>query len=109
MNKQLKNYKLSCVGLDDDNQTARMVFFVYGVEGVENARRIVRKDNARRRMMRQHNVDWKMVDLHAVRCNSKGEVADSDLEQELSIMSIESAQIESLLRQKHIREWVKNE
>jgi len=106
MAKQLKNYKLSCVGLDDEGLPSRLVFFVYAVEGVENARRIVRKDNVRRRMMRRQNVDWKTAELRAVRCNQKGEVADSDTPQELEIMMAEHKEIEDLTRIRKARNWL---
>ena len=108
MTDKKNNHKLSCVGLDDDEQPARMIFFVYGVESVEDARNEVRKDNIRRKMMRQNNVDWKSVELHALRCNAKGEVAESDLEQELGIMAIEADQLEALFRQNRMRPWMED-
>ena len=109
MSKTLRNYKLSCVGLDSDGQPARLVFFVYGVEGVENARRIVRKDKIRRRLMRQQNIDWDSVELRAVRCNGQGEVADSDTPQELDVMMAENKDIDDLLRIHKMRSWLTGE
>ena len=106
MAKQLKNFKLSCVGLDDEGLTSRLVFFVYAVEGVENARNIVRNDNPRRRLMRKQNVDWRTAELRAVRCNSKGEVADSDTPKELEIMMVEHQETEDLLRIRNVRHWL---
>jgi len=106
MAKQLKNYKLSCVGLDDEGNSCRLVFFIYAVEGVDNARRIVRKDLTRRRMMRKQNIDWQTAELRAVRCNSKGEVADSDISQELDIMMVENKELEDLLRISQTRNWL---
>ena len=106
--KKLHNYKFSCVGLDDEEHPSRMIFFVYDAEEIEDARNEVRKDNIRRRMMRQNNVDWKTVELHGVRCNQSGEVAESDLEQELVIMSVEADQLETLRKQRKIRPWMED-
>ena len=106
MAKQLKNYKLSCVGLDDDGLQSRLVFFVYAVEGVENARNIVREDHVRRRLMRKQNVNWRTAELRTVCCNRKGEVADSDIPQELEIMMAENQEIEDLIRIKNARHWL---
>ena len=106
MAKQLKNYKLSCVGLDDEGLQSRLVFFIYAVEGVENARNIVRDDKVRRRLMRKQNTDWRTAELLAVRCNRKGEVADSDIPQELEIMMVENQEIEDLIRSRNVRHWL---
>ena len=106
MAKQLKNYKLSSVGLDNDGFSRRLVFFVYAVEVVENARNIVRDDKVRRRMMRRQNVDWKTAELRAVRCNRRGEVTDSDIPQELEIMMVENQEIKDLIRIQRARHWL---
>jgi len=109
MTKRLKNYKLSCVGLDSDGNPSRLTFFVYAVEGVENARRIIRKDKFRRRLMRILDIDYNTVELRAVRCNSKGEVADSDIPQELEIMMVENQEISDLIRINNTRNYLVGE
>ena len=106
MTKQLKNYKLSCVGLDDDGQPSRMVFFVYSVETVEDAIDEARQDHYRRKVMGRQNLDWKSAELRAVRCNQKGEVDDSDIPQELEIMMLENAEIENLRAVQKARSWL---
>lgn len=106
MAKQLKNYKLSCVGLDDEGLQSRLVFFIYAVEGIENARNIVRDDKVRRRLMRKQNTDWRTAELRSVRCNRKGEVADSDIPQELEIMMAENQEIDDLIRIRKARHWL---
>ena len=106
MAKQLKNCKLSCVGLDKDGCPARMIFFVYGVEGVENAKRISCKDRFNRKIMRQHNLDHNTVGLHTVPCNAKGEVTDRYIPQELDIMMAENQEIEDMCRIRNARSWL---
>ncbi len=96
MTKKLKNYKLSCVGVDENDAPARLKFFIYDVEGVEEARNQARKDKYRRKVMGQSGIDFRRVELRAVRCDSNGEVADDDLEKELQIMTAEAVELERL-------------
>ena len=74
----LKNYKLSCVGVDDSGFVARCTFFVYDVKNVEAAREAVRSNKQRRTIMRRQRLDWRTVTLRAVRCNKSGGVGNGD-------------------------------
>jgi len=78
MKKQLRNYKVSCIGIDDEGTPAKLTFFIYAVQGVENAIRIIRKDPPRRKMMRKENIDWETVQFSAVQCNRLGEVIEDE-------------------------------
>ena len=75
---RLKNFKLSCVGVDDNGNRSRCTFFVYGVKNVEVARSEVRENNQRRKIMRRQRIDWRTVTLRAVRININGGVCATD-------------------------------
>jgi len=109
MTKELENYKLSCVGLDDAGQPSRMVFFVYDVETVEDAIDETRQDPYRRKVMGRQNLDWKSAEFRAVRCNQKGEIDDNDIPQELEIMMLEHTEIDDLMRIRKARSWLTGE
>lgn len=81
------NYKLSCVGVDNNGNRARFSFFVYSVKDVEAARDVVRSDKRRRRLMTRQNVDWKTVNLRVVRCSKSGKVGNGDraLEEQIEL------------------------
>lgn len=91
-----KNYKLSCVGMDGTGQWCRFTFFVYDANDMDSAKHEVRTGKYRRKVMNQHNLDWRDVELNVVRCNNKGQVAPRDLEKELVIMADEQEQINQL-------------
>lgn len=107
MNKRLHNYKLSCVGIDDDGASVRFICFVYGVKNVDTARKLVRNDKYRRKVMRRQNMDWRTIELRAVRCNRKGKVAECDLPLEIEIMTRENFDIDQLYyeRKRAKRPW----
>ncbi len=101
------NYKLSCVGVDDDGNRARCTFFVYDAENVETAREQVRADNQRRKIMRRQKVDWRTVTLRAVRCNSEGGVGATDRVLEEQIESQERQEQNTLVAEwKEQTHWV---
>lgn len=94
------NYKLSCVGVDNNGNRARFSFFVYGVVDVEAARDAIRSDKRRRRLMKRQNVDWKTANLRSVRCSKSGKVGNGD--------RVLEEQIESQERQEQnvlVTEW----
>lgn len=106
MEKILRNYKVSCVGVDDSNQPARLSFFIYGVRAVENAFRIVRKDSYRRKMMRRENINWETVQLDAVECDKLGEVFEEELGNELIIMERQLQTIKQLCNHTQFKFWL---
>ncbi len=105
--KRLHNYKISCVGVDDDGTAARFICFVYSVKNLEAARKIVRQDRYRRKIMRRQNIDWRTNELRAVRCNNRGEVANCDLPLELEIMTREHFDLDQIFyeRKRAKRPW----
>lgn len=94
---RLNSYTLSCVGVDDNGNRARLQFFVYNVTSVEQARNLIRSDNRRRTIMRRQNIDWRTVTLRAVRCNKSGGVGATDRTTEEQIKRQEQAQMEVLV------------
>ena len=109
--KRLHNYKLSCVGVDNDGTSARFSCLVYGVTNVDAARKIVREDKYRRKVMRRQNIDWRTVELRAVRCNNKGRVADCDLPLEIEIITRENFDLDGIFyeRKRAKRPWAYQE
>lgn len=89
--KNTKNYKLSCVGIDPTGSAARLQFCVYNVKSIADAREQVRTDKLRQKTMRQNNIDYKTVELRAVRCTNDGEVAD--MKKENKIIEAENAEV----------------
>jgi hypothetical protein len=79
---QKNNYKLFCAGIDDEGRIAKLYFYVYKVRGIENAKRIVKKDKLRRKFMRLNNIDWKTVELPGVQCDSHGRLLEGEEEKE---------------------------
>ena len=91
--KKLHNYKLSTVGLDEDGQEARLVFYAYGVESMTAARAQVRADRYNRKVMRRQGIDWKTCELLVVPCNKKGEVTDRNHPKELEYRMVEAERL----------------
>jgi len=100
---RLNNYRLSCVGVDDNGNRARCTFFVYGVKNVEAARKVVRADNQRRKIMRRQKADWRTVTLRAVRCNKSGGVGATDRKAEEQIERQEQEQLDVLVNEWKVR------
>ena len=101
------NYKLSCVGVDNNGNRARFSFFVYGVEDVEAARDAVRSDKRRRKLMKRQNVDWRTATLRAVRCSKSGNVGNGDRVLEEQIESQERQEQNTLVAEwKEQTHWV---
>ena len=101
------NYKLSCVGVDNNGNRARFSFFVYGAEDVEAARDAVRSDKRRRRLMKRQNVDWKTANLRAVRCTKSGTIGNGDRKLEEQIESQERQEQEVLVAEwKERTHWI---
>lgn len=94
----MRNYKLSCVGVDEKGSTGRMIFHVYAVKGIENAERIVRKDSYRRSLMRKHGLDWRAITLSAVETDSMGKTLPEFVEPEKEIRKRENRQMKTKLR-----------
>ena len=100
---RLNNYRLSCVGVDDNGNRARCTFFVYGVKNVETARKAVREDNQRRKIMRRQKADWRTVTLRAVRCNNSGGIGATDRKMEEQIERQEQEQLDVLFAEWKVR------
>ncbi len=101
--KNTKNYKLSCVGIDSAGLSARLQFCVYDVKTIAEAREEVRKDKLHRKVMRRNNIDYKTVELRAVRCNNDGEVEKNNMKKERRIVDAESAEIRHMYFEKRCR------
>lgn len=86
-----KNYKLSCIGIDPNGSAARLQFCVYNVKSIADAQKQVREDKMRQKMMRQNNIDYKTIELRAVRCTVDGEPAD--MKKENKIIEAENAEV----------------
>lgn len=109
-NARLNNYKLSCVGVDDNGNRARCMFLVYDVKNVDEARAEVRSSNQRRKIMRRQKIDWRTVTLRAVRCNKSGGVGNGDRLMEEQIARQERQEQDVLLNQWRIKNhWTNQE
>ena len=86
-----------------------MVFFVYDAENEEEAINEARQDPYRRKVMGRQNLDWKSVELRAVRCSQKGEVEENDVPEELEIMMAEHQEMDDLMRIRKARSWLTGE
>lgn len=97
----MKNYKLSCVGVDNEGAGARLLFCVYNVEGTINAERIVRKRSYRRSLMRKHNIDWRNITFNIVEIDEKGETLSEFIDAEQDIRLAEDIQIKEKKKKFH--------
>jgi len=100
------NYRLSCVGLDDNEHETRLRFYVYGADSMEKAREKVRSNATYRRQMRQANIDWKTTELPAVPITTEGEITEANRLKELQIMMEENAQLEELMASRKRRPYI---
>jgi hypothetical protein len=91
-----RNYKVTCVGLTEEAQPARLTFYVYGAESVEEARTQVRADKYNRRVMTGSNINYETVELHVLRCSATGEISEKNKPSEQSILMKENAELDRL-------------
>ena len=73
-----KNYKVSCVGIDDNGLGIRLVFYVYGVKTITEAIEQVLSDPKRQFLMKKYEIDPALTTFRTVRCNQDGSVPPSD-------------------------------
>ena len=104
----LKNYKLSCVALDEEHSEVRLTFFEYDVETLEDARKGVEEDPYRRKLMRKYDINWEVNSLDAVGCDELGNVYESEIPHELDIMIKQNEYLRELKEQRSRRFYESN-
>jgi len=85
----MKNFKLSCVGVDSKGATGRMIFYEYDVEDMESAISNTRKNSYRRKVMRRHDLDWRSVEFNVVECDDRGNTLPDFVDEEKKIRAKE--------------------
>jgi len=76
------NYKITCVGIDNKGQLAKVSSFVYNAESVNEAMREVKKSRIRKKLLKVNNIDPKTTDFVIVQCDEKGNTLTDEVETE---------------------------